>query len=180
VPPTITDLGNTGGGRPPSAVINTNNPAGASTGINTFEALVVPGNFSKLGSPVRPSLSQLGQVDAAEANSAVDEGGVLPACLWIGLLVVVGDRPPLGPDQAPCTVQTSGVVTLATTLWDAIVTGESGGLTPGAYYYLSSTHAGFLVTTPPSAANSFVTLIGLALSATELLLMQSGSVGPHA
>lgn len=64
-------------------------------------------------------------------------------------------------------IQTDGVLTAATGDWDA-VTGGSGGLTPGAAYYLSAATAGFLTATAPSSVGQFVVRIGLALSATEM------------
>jgi len=71
-------------------------------------------------------------------------------------------------------VTTNGIVTATTAQWDA-VTGGSGGLTPGAVYYLSSATAGNITSTPPSADDSFVCQLGVALSATKLS-MQVGSV----
>lgn len=57
-----------------------------------------------------------------------------------------------------------GVVSLTTGEWDA-VTGQSGGLTPGANYFLSEATAGNLTPTPPTTG--FVVRVGHALSNTE-------------
>lgn len=64
-------------------------------------------------------------------------------------------------------VATSGVVEATTAQWDA-VTGQTGGLTFGARYYLSNTTAGALTTTAPTSG--FVVLVGVALSTTKLAL----------
>jgi hypothetical protein len=64
-------------------------------------------------------------------------------------------------------VQSDGVVTATTAEWDA-VTGQTGGLTPGALYYLSADTEGELTTTPPSGAGEYIHVIGHALSTTEL------------
>ena len=72
--------------------------------------------------------------------------------------------------QPGAAIQTSGIVTLTTAQWDAVVTGESGGLTANDVYYLSDVTAGLLTTTPPTASGSYVTPIGRALSATQLQL----------
>ncbi|MDR2221020.1 MAG: hypothetical protein LBE24_10665 [Methylobacillus sp.] len=65
------------------------------------------------------------------------------------------------------SVQTDGVITAATAEWDA-VTGQSGGLTPGARYFLDAEAAGQITTDAPTDAGDYVHLIGLALSATDM------------
>jgi len=67
----------------------------------------------------------------------------------------------------PIEVVADGVFTATTGEWDA-VTGQTGGLTPGADYWLSATTAGELTTTAPDADGEFVQRVGHALSATEL------------
>jgi hypothetical protein len=64
-------------------------------------------------------------------------------------------------------IQIDGVLSATTGQWDA-VTGGSGGLTVGSYYYLSSSTAGLLTSTAPTATGEFVISIGIALSSTEL------------
>ena len=68
-------------------------------------------------------------------------------------------------------IATAGVVEATTGQWDA-VTGQTGGLTFGARYYLSNTTAGALTTTTPSSG--FVMLVGVALSTTKMALQ----IGP--
>jgi len=64
-----------------------------------------------------------------------------------------------------------GILTLTTIQWDTVVTGESGGLTAGAVYFLDPTTPGNLTTTAPSTAGSqFVVCIGRAISTTQLLI----------
>lgn len=60
-----------------------------------------------------------------------------------------------------------GVLSATTGQWDA-VTGQTGGLTSGAVYYLSNTTAGNLTTTAPSSG--YVCRVGVALSTTLLRL----------
>lgn len=60
-----------------------------------------------------------------------------------------------------------GTFTATTTQWDA-VTGQTGGLTAGAAYFLDPATAGRLTTTAPSTTGQVVAPIGLALSTTQL------------
>jgi hypothetical protein len=63
-------------------------------------------------------------------------------------------------------VQLDGVITLASTAaWDAI-TGGSGGLTPGAMYYVSTATAGLLQSTVPTGAGNYICPVLLGLSDT--------------
>jgi hypothetical protein len=64
-------------------------------------------------------------------------------------------------------VQTSGPMILATPQWDA-VTGQVGGLTPGAEYYLTGT--GLLTKLMPVSPNAIVVPIGAAASTQQLNL----------
>lgn len=69
-------------------------------------------------------------------------------------------------DAATGAVLTDGRLSATTGQWDA-VTGETGGLTPGAKYYLSATTAGMLTQTPPTADGHVIAPILTAKSATE-------------
>jgi len=69
----------------------------------------------------------------------------------------------------PAPVQFAGPLDLPTAEWDA-VTGGTGGLTRGAYYYLSSATAGHLTTTEPSSEGTFGIRVGYALSTTTMLI----------
>lgn len=69
--------------------------------------------------------------------------------------------------SASGNIQTNGVVTATTGQWDAVA-GTTGGLTAGTKYFLSAAAAGDITETPPTSG--YITYIGVALSATELLL----------
>lgn len=69
--------------------------------------------------------------------------------------------------SAPIT--TSGVLTATTGQWDAAF-GTSGGLTKGTRYFLSAATVGLGTATAPSTAGQYVVHLGIALSATELLV----------
>jgi hypothetical protein len=69
-------------------------------------------------------------------------------------------------------IVTAGEVSATTGEWDA-VTGQSGGLTFGAVYYMDNTTAGNLTTTAPGSG--YVAPLGLAVSATKLVVR----VGPR-
>ena len=73
-------------------------------------------------------------------------------------------------------VQSAGFMTKTTAQWDA-QTGDVGGLVPGAQYWLSDVTAGKLVKVAPGAG-SYDTLIGQALSATEMQLTIEQPLGP--
>ncbi len=60
-------------------------------------------------------------------------------------------------------IQTDGVLTLSTAEWDA-VTGDTGGLTPGATYYLA-TIGGLAIV---AVATGYLTRIGIAVNDTDL------------
>lgn len=64
-------------------------------------------------------------------------------------------------------VQTDGVLEATTGEWDTI-TGQTGGLTPGALYFLSAATAGRLTTTAPVASGEYVVRVGIAVSTTAM------------
>lgn len=64
-------------------------------------------------------------------------------------------------------VQFRGILALTTGQWDT-VTGEAGGLTPGATYYLDPATAGRMTQTPPSTTGQEVARCGVALSTTQM------------
>lgn len=109
------------------------------------------------GAPVY--ISGNGIFSLAEANAS-GTAGVLGLASTAFAASQVGYVTALGP------------LTLLTTQWDAVVTGESGGLTPNAYYYLSDTSPGMLTTTAPSTPGHFSTLVGRAMSTTTMLVIQ--------
>lgn len=64
-------------------------------------------------------------------------------------------------------IQTDGVLSASTAQWDA-VTGQTGGLTFGAVYYLSAAIAGRLTATAPTTTGQYVLRLGKALSSVDL------------
>jgi hypothetical protein len=60
-----------------------------------------------------------------------------------------------------------GFLTATTGQWDA-VTGQTGGLTPGALYYLSVATAGKLTLTATETVGEFVERVGKAVSTTRM------------
>ncbi len=97
-----------------------------------------------------------GDIDLARANASTTRR----------VLGLVKDAAGIATSAAG-SIQTDGVMTATTGQWDA-VTGETGGLTEGAVYYLSAATAGKLTTTAPSTATQYVVPVGLALSTTEM------------
>lgn len=100
-------------------------------------------------------ISGSGSVGLAEANAS---GTTIVAGLVNDTSIAAG---------AAGNIAATGVVTAATVQWDA-VTGQSGGLTSGMYYYLSNATAGAITSTAP--ASGYVALVGLAMSSTQMKL----------
>ena len=63
----------------------------------------------------------------------------------------------------------NGLVTATTGQWDA-VTGQTGGLTIGATYFLDAATSGKLTSTPPTTAGQLVCIVGTGLSTTEMMV----------
>lgn len=119
-----------------------------------------------LGAAVRPTGA--GSYAAAFADSLVDASA-------FGLVSKVST----GISELATRVQYAGELTLTTAEWD-VVTGGLGGLTPDAPYYVSDAVGGQITDTPPVAPGSFVSRVGIALSATTMLILLSMPIGPHA
>lgn len=64
-------------------------------------------------------------------------------------------------------IVTDGVFEALPADWDA-VTGQTGGLTVGADYWLDANTAGMLTTNAPDADGDFVKKVGHALTATQM------------
>ncbi len=62
--------------------------------------------------------------------------------------------------------QLNGQLTLPTADWDAI-TGETGGLTPGAIYFLDDVDVARITKTAPTTIGSYVVKVGIAISTTD-------------
>lgn len=64
----------------------------------------------------------------------------------------------------------SGVLPATTGQWDAVA-GTTGGLTFGTKYFLDPANPGKITSTVPTTIGQCVTLVGVALSTTELELL---------
>ena len=67
------------------------------------------------------------------------------------------------------TIQTSGVMSLTTALWDAMA-GTTGGLSYGVVYYLDPATSGNITSTAPTTVGQTAVRIGRAISTTELVI----------
>lgn len=133
--------------------------AGSNTAIEYTAVSLTNGEASAIAIGRVVYAPAAGSVKLATANAAGTKDAIgLVAATSIASAVA-------GP------VATSGVVTATATQWDA-VTGQTGGLTFGARYYLSNTTAGALTTSPPTSG--YVVQVGIALSTTKLSL----NIGP--
>jgi len=65
----------------------------------------------------------------------------------------------------------SGILVATAAQWDAVVTGESGGLTFNTNYFLDPANVGKLTATPPTTVGQCNTLVGRAISTTELEIL---------
>lgn len=110
------------------------------------------------GCPVVSTLSGL-----AKANA---DASTQPGASAVGLLMFAAGGSEIGK------VRLNGVHTLTTTQWD-VVTGQSGGLTVGAIYYVG-TESGFLSDAP---AGSFSWPVGTAISSTQMQLAMGAGGG---
>lgn len=108
-----------------------------------------------IGRPV--FISAADSVDLAQANST-------STSQVIGLVFDASIA-----SAASGLVLTDGVLAATTTQWD-VVTGQTGGLTAGAEYYLSPTTVGGLTTTAPDGDGQVVAPVGVALGTTKLRL----------
>lgn len=106
-----------------------------------------------IGTPVY--VSAAGAVKRAQANAA-STSGVVGLCNDVSIAAAASGY-----------IATGGVFVATTAQWDA-VTGQTGGLTFGALYFLETATPGMLTTTPATTAGQCNVLVGRALSTTEL------------
>ncbi len=109
-----------------------------------------------IGTPLASSLSLEDTTVPGRANS-------------VNTTHVVGLAASSGPVGSQTFAQYAGPLTLTTAEWD-VITGQTGGLTLDAPYYLSSATAGKLTTTAPSAGGTFKAPVGTALSHTTMMV----------
>lgn len=112
------------------------------------------------GTPV--VLATATTVDLATNDGTVAAASVVGLAMETITAEVAEPATPAGTGN----VQIRGSVSLTTAQWDA-VTGGSGGLTPGAYYFVGA--AGGLVTAEPSGGD-IIAPVGQALTATVMVL----------
>jgi hypothetical protein len=96
-----------------------------------------------------------GQVDLARANAEA-------TTRVLGLVYDTAIA-----DTEAGNIIVDGFLTASTAQWDA-VTGQTGGLTPGALYYLSVATAGKLTSDGPDTVGDFVARVGRAVSVTRM------------
>ena len=117
--------------------------------VGTITLALTIDDSSGPGTPVY--LESTGHVAAAKANS-------LATTNVLGLVNNQG------------LIQVSGTLTLATGQWDAL-TGQSGGLVVGTWYWLSDTTTGRLVNVEPEVLGHYSVAVLYALSTTEALIL---------
>ena len=113
-----------------------------------------------IGTPVYVKTD--GEIDAADASAASTCGTT------IGMLAEAAAI------DGTAVVQVRDIVELTLAQWDALGT-DALGLDPGVRYYVSTT-VGEITSTAPSGASEVVKELGIALSATQLLLLQSAAI----
>ena len=104
-------------------------------------------------------------VNASGQASPAFAAGTLQQARCVGLAAVPT------PNGGYVPVQYKGILEATHAQWDAVVTGESGGLTPGANYFVSTVNPGKLVTSITATSGQFVSPVGVALSSTQMLIL---------
>ena len=125
-----------------------------------LDANIITASTFAPGTPVYPLAysSGTGLTELAQAvASSVADAGV------IGLVV------PGGSYNGGFYLVSGGELSLTTAEWDAVVQGESGGLTVGQSYFLNANGSQKPITTAvPSSSNDAYVGIGTALSPTKM------------
>jgi hypothetical protein len=140
---------------------------------HTIGDLLTNANASTMppGTPVY--LSASGAMDLAKADNATTA-----ECIGLAWLPSAQSPPAAVPSGTQGLAQEVDSLTLTTAQWDA-VTGGSGGLTPGARYFVSQTVAGRLVlgASIGSTAGTFDVSVGRATSSTTMRLRVADPIG---
>lgn len=140
----MSDTAHSAGGRPPGDGTSYNPVAGA-----TFPP----------GTPVCQSQDDDGTVLPAQAD---DEDAAF----------VTGISSGTGVAGNHVLTKFSGPLRLTAAEWHAVGAG-AGGLSRGAAYYLDPSSAGRITLVRPSSGGTFATVLGVALSATDLMIQIS-------
>lgn len=128
--------------------------AGSTVEASTQVAMTnANGGSLVIGTPVYVSVG--GSVDKADA-------GATSTTKAIGLVADTSIA-----TTASGNIAVAGILTATTGQWDA-VTGQTGGLTGGATYFIDAGTSGLLTTTAPSGAGEYVAAVGIALSTTKM------------
>jgi hypothetical protein len=107
------------------------------------------------------SAGQGGKAIASAAQTAVCAG------------LAINGQPTVG---AQAQVIWGGALNLTVAQWDsALADSSTTGLTPGAWYYVSAATAGKLTATPPTGSN-YITPVGIAITATLMLVMPGAPI----
>ena len=128
---------------------------GGGGGGTTFTATNANAGVIVIGTPVY--VSAAGSVDKAQADALATKDVV-------GLVVDTSIA-----SSATGDIQTGGLLEATTGQWDA-VTGDTGGLTAGAQYFVDPDTAGMLTDTNLISAGDFIAPVGIALSTTEMII----------
>lgn len=124
---------------------------------------IVPGTPVAFARSASQDTAPFPLVQLASAHAGA---GKIPLCCGVSLSYANNGQ--------PLTVQWGNFITLTAPQWDAVVTGESGGLTPGDGYFLSDTD-GQLSSSKPGGLDSDTPVL-IAQSATTALLQLSQPV----
>jgi hypothetical protein len=128
-----------------------------------------PGNPHTFTSVARESDLPMGTPVTA-ATSVEGEGVMAASGASEALSVAVGLTTRFARDGEPVLVQYAGPISMTEAQWDAVAD-TSGGLTPGATYYLEDgIISGKLTETRPSAPGSQICPMGFASSPTTLIV----------
>lgn len=141
-------------------------------------------------SQLRSVLSRLSQnittlvVDLGDLEERIIRTDDASAAVAAGEVVYVSGAGTVAPAQANAdlTSRVAGISLAAAALGAEVIYQSAGvvtgmsGLVANTFYYLSASTPGLLTSTAPSTAGQYVVLVGLALSTTELLLMQESGI----
>jgi hypothetical protein len=120
-----------------------------------------------------PNASQSFPIGTPVSQDAATAGSVIPANAGAGdvtLACTLGIATGAGVvGGGPVPVQYLGPVHLTTAEWD-VVTGETGGLVPGARYFTGHVEPGTLSRTTSIIPGDFIVFVGTATSPTDLFL----------
>jgi hypothetical protein len=149
-------------------------------GLSPTQASVIIGQAASVAAAAGSTVSLVnGGVNAVAGNAvycsaagsfSLASATAAATALVVGVLTVNTIAGAVG------TVQVAAALTLTTAQWDAVA-GTVGGLAFGQSYYLSAGIAGLLVAASPATAGQFSTLVGVALSATQMRLSVQPPIG---